>query len=154
MKMDISCLTMNKNINLILIYNEKKTLIEGVSEVKAFIKRGDAEDTVRVLRELAVILRNRRLVDKLKKLYNHTCQLCGVQLIIDTNKPYSEIHHIIPLGKPHEGKDILENMIRVCPNCHVLLDFKAIRLEPESLNAKHYISKKSIEHHNSQVRNK
>ena len=31
-------------------------------------------------------------------------------------------------GIPHNGPDKLENMICVCPNCHVLLDFGVIRL--------------------------
>ena len=39
----------------------------------------------------------------------------------------SEVHHIRPLGK-HDGADIIENMIVVCPNHHAMFDRGAITI--------------------------
>ena len=127
----------------------EKQLIEGIQLTSAFV-HSNTEETVRILREIDIILRNRHLADRVKDLYVNTCQLCLIQLKINENRFYSEVHHIIPLGKPHNGKDNLENMICVCPNCHILLDLKAIKLTEASIKlAKHIISLKSTEYHNS-----
>lgn len=125
----------------------ERELINGIEP--SSIKEKEVEETVRVLREIEVVLRNRALVVQLKKLYNNTCQICGTQLSIAQGKFYSEIHHIISLGRPHNGKDMLSNMICVCPNHHVLLDLKAIPIELKI--RKHEISQESIDFHNSLV---
>ena len=44
------------------------------------------------------------------------------------------VHHIKPLGTPHNGSDNKNNMICVCPNCHIQLDLGAISLNRELLN--------------------
>lgn len=80
------------------------------------------EDSIRQLREVQLIVRNPRLVKKLKEIYSNACQICGVKLKIKKGRYYSEVHHIKPLGSPHNGPDKIENMICVCPNDHVLLD--------------------------------
>jgi putative restriction endonuclease len=36
--------------------------------------------------------------------------------------PYAEACHIKPLGRPHNGPDTPENILCLCPNCHVLFD--------------------------------
>lgn len=110
------------------------------------------EDTVRVLREINMILRKKKHVDKLKNLYNNRCQLCGIQISIGKKKYYSEVHHIIPLGNPHNGKDVLSNMICVCPNHHVQLDLNAIPLNPsEFVVDKHPLSQECLSYHNRLV---
>lgn len=108
------------------------------------------EETIRVLRELHVILRKRKLVEKLKNLYDNTCQICGISIAAGGNKFYSEVHHIIPLGNPHNGSDTIDNMMCVCPNHHVQLDLKAIKIDYHSLKkVNHKISQVSIDYHNS-----
>ncbi|WP_410007056.1 HNH endonuclease [Aequorivita nionensis] len=112
-------------------------------------KNDTKENTIRVLREIEIILRKKNLVARIKKLYNNTCQICETKVLIGKNKYYSEVHHVIALGKPHNGIDALENMICVCPNCHIELDFKAIPLNENMLKLKHHtISSKSIDYHN------
>ena len=98
------------------------------------------------------ILRDSELARKIKLLHEHTCQLCETKILL-INKPYSEAHHIKPLGFPHYGPDIAENIIVVCPNCHASLDFFALELQPGSLRKVdgHDIALEYIRYHNEHV---
>ena len=42
--------------------------------------------------------------------------------------PYAEGAHIKPLGRPHNGPDSEDNVLCLCPNCHVLFDIGAITI--------------------------
>lgn len=111
----------------------------------------DLELTDRTLREVNSINRNKALVVGLKKLYDNQCQPYGTKLEINNGNTYSEVHHIKPLGQPHNGPDTSTNMMVVCPNCHVKLDFKAIKLSKEKITFKspHNIDDKNIDYANS-----
>ena len=100
-----------------------------------------------------LLVEQKTLVQNLKNLYKNTCQLCGTRLKIAENIFYSEVHHIKSLGEPHNGPDTVTNMIVVCPNCHVQLDFNAINIFKETLNLKtpHEIEDIHIEYHNKNV---
>jgi len=117
---------------------------ENLSEI-----RGNKEKAIRIKREIEVILRNQYLVDQLKNLYNNTCQICRKKISIGYNSFYSEVHHIFPLGKPHNGPDEIENMICVCPNCHILLDYNALLLDLTKIELKHTILEEYILYHNN-----
>lgn len=110
----------------------------------------DFEVTARTLREINIINRNKNLVQGLKNLYDNTCQLCATRLKIADNLFYSEVHHIKSLGMPHNGPDTVNNMIVVCPNCHVLLDFKAIEIDKTKLKMlePHKVEETFIDYHN------
>jgi hypothetical protein len=110
----------------------------------------DFELVTRTLREVSMINRNKDLVQKLKSLYDNTCQICRTKLKIAENIFYSEVHHIQSLGEPHNGPDTSANMIVVCPNCHVLLDFKAIEIVKDKIVFKrpHEVDDIYIEYHN------
>jgi len=119
---------------------------------KSITSSPDIEEIIRRKREIEVILRNYTLVRKLKKLYNDICQLCETQLLIKTGQYYSEVHHIRPLGNPHNGSDVTENMLCVCPNCHVLLDLGAIKLNKNTLKSKrHKIDDNSVNYYNEAI---
>lgn len=132
--------------HFILVANEAMTDLKNPKNAPA------DEKTVRRLREIAILLRKKSLVDKIKKLYNNKCQLCSTSIFLGSDKLYSEVHHIIPLGKPHNGIDHISNMICVCPNCHVQLDFKSIRLNLSKITIKHEISKEFAVEYNSMVK--
>jgi len=95
------------------------------------------------------IIRDTSLSSEIKLLYGHTCQLCGAEVKL-LRRSYSEAHHIKPLGNPHDGPDTTNNLVCVCPNCHVLLDYAAISLSSDSFKSlKHKISQESIDYHNA-----
>lgn len=48
-------------------------------------------------------------------------------------RPYAEAAHIMPLGIPHNGPDKLENLLCLCPNCHVLFDGHALTVDSKRI---------------------
>jgi hypothetical protein len=64
-----------------------------------------------------------------KVLHKHVCQFCNTQLCLATGS-YAEGAHIRPLGKPHNGPDTPDNVLCLCPNCHVRFDAGALALSP------------------------
>jgi putative restriction endonuclease len=60
-----------------------------------------------------------------KRLHNFTCQICNARLVTMAGA-YAEACHIKPLGRPHNGPDTPENILCLCPNCHVLFDELAL----------------------------
>ncbi|MBG8551906.1 HNH endonuclease [Hymenobacter guriensis] len=95
------------------------------------------------------IIRDGALSNELKKLYKYRCQICEHSIILNNAKAYAEGHHIKPLGKPHHGPDIVDNMLIVCPNHHSELDFGARRIRLQDLKLiKHTIMPQFIDYHN------
>jgi hypothetical protein len=52
--------------------------------------------------------------DLAARLYDFTCQICGTRLATPAGA-YAEICHIKPLGRPHNGPDVPENILCLCP---------------------------------------
>ena len=67
------------------------------------------------------VIRNTRVGEEAKRLYDHQCQVCGTR-VQTRNGSYAECCHIRPLGAPHSGPDTIENVLCLCPNCHVAFD--------------------------------
>ncbi|GAA3572775.1 hypothetical protein GCM10022419_062120 [Nonomuraea rosea] len=76
------------------------------------------------------IVRDNALSRLIKTLHDHTCQMCGVRLLLP-NGPYAEGAHIRPLGSPHDGYDVAGNLLCLCPNDHVLFDQGAVIVEDD-----------------------
>lgn len=72
-------------------------------------------------RRFRALMRDQTNVDWIKNCYDNTCQVCRIQLITDAG-PISIGAHIQGLGKPHNGPDVVENMLCLCPNCHAIFD--------------------------------
>lgn len=66
-------------------------------------------------------IRDSAVVTKVKRLYDYTCQVCGVRLQTPAG-PYAQCAHIRPLGSPHNGPDDIGNVLCLCPNDHILFD--------------------------------
>jgi putative restriction endonuclease len=64
---------------------------------------------------------------KVKELYEFHCQVCGNRLKCEGGF-YAEGAHIRPLGAPHNGPDVISNILCLCPNDHVLFDYGAISI--------------------------
>ncbi|MEU6364246.1 HNH endonuclease [Streptomyces sp. NPDC046931] len=67
------------------------------------------------------IVRSTAVADFVKRAHDYTSQVCDIRLPAPTGA-YAEAAHIKPLGRPHSGPDIAANVLRLCPNHHVLFD--------------------------------
>ncbi|TIH29292.1 HNH endonuclease [Subtercola vilae] len=59
---------------------------------------------------------------QVKRLYKNHCQVCNEVIPGLDGRTYSEGAHVKPLGRPHLGGDVLDNMLCLCPNHHTQLD--------------------------------
>ena len=112
----------------------------------------------------AQIVRNVKFAEQIKEFYNNTCQVCNVFLKTPTDGlGISVAAHIKALGIPHNGPDIKENMLCLCPNHHAQFDSYSFYIESEnfeivgldeyegqSINKKHKINPKYFEYHKEQ----
>ena len=63
---------------------------------------------------------------RVKRLYDDSCQICGIRIRGSQGRSYSEGAHVRPLGRPHLGPDTETNLLCLCPNHHTLLDIGGI----------------------------
>ena len=84
----------------------------------------------RNLSSIQRIVRDTAISKKVKFLYSHKCQVCGIALNTPSG-PYAEAAHIKPLGRPHDGPDCIENILCLCPNHHVLFDNGAFTIRDD-----------------------
>ncbi len=68
------------------------------------------------------IIRDTALSRKVKELYDYKCQICSTAIETSSGL-YAEAAHIMPLGSPHNGPDIMRNLLCLCPNHHVMFDY-------------------------------
>ncbi len=99
------------------------------------------------------IVRDTRLTNRVKRLHQYECQLCGHAVALANGELYAEGHHIQPLGAPHNGPDAIANIVCLCPNHHAACDFGALRLDMAQLRrvAGHHVSRKYIDYHNQAI---
>ncbi len=110
------------------------------------------EPTKRVDYVFKRIIRDTYITSQLKKFHDNCCQICNIKIEISKGKFYSEGHHIKPLGAPHNGPDVSANILVLCPNCHILCDYKSIRIDLSKLNSKNrFILQEFVDYHNSLV---
>jgi len=135
------------------VWGLRNTLEYTPIAIDADIPEGVSEPG-RQRQEIYRILRDTNLARKLKQLHENKCQLCGKSIQLPNGKGYSEAHHIKPLGSPHNGPDASENIIILCPNHHVMLDYGVIKLATEELiiHPKHKISFAYVNYHNQVIR--
>ena len=76
------------------------------------------------------VIRNPVVSKEVKERYDYHCQVCGIRLEAIDN-PYAEAAHIRPLGRPHDGPDVIGNVLCLCPNHHKLLDFGSFTINDD-----------------------
>jgi hypothetical protein len=116
----------------------------------------EPKEATSVLSQTYRILRDTELIRRLKFQNQFSCQICGTSISLNNDTKYVEGHHIKPLSQPHNGPDIPQNIICVCPNHHVQLDYGAIPLDKSNLrtNVNHEIGTEYIQYHNNNIWNK
>lgn len=116
----------------VLVYQLRAIAGDSVipEEVADALTRGEDTPTARRSSTVNRIVRNYEVAASVKRLYDNTCQICGTRLMTAAG-PYAEGAHIRPLGIPHNGPDTLDNILCLCPNCHVLLDGHALSVQPD-----------------------
>ena len=107
----------------------------------------------RIRLEISRIVRDTSIARELKRAYDGQCQICGKRLELAPGEFYVEAHHLRPLGQPHNGPDVKENIVCACPNCHVLLDYGALPIGLNTLQLKlHKVERVFIDYHNDRCR--
>lgn len=107
----------------------------------------------RVTTTIQRIVRDTELAKAVKQYHRYHCQICGEQIALPDGRFYAEAHHIRPLGSPHDGPDKIENILCLCPNHHVALDYGCLRIDKEMLRKceDHQISDEHISYHNNHL---
>lgn len=84
------------------------------------------------------VIRDSAVGKTLKNLYEYNCQVCGCTIETQSGKRYAEVHHLRPVGKPHNGKDGKPNTIVVCPQHHAMFDLGVIAINPTTFKIEHW----------------
>ena len=90
--------------------------------------------TTRTETTIQKLNRNIKNSEDIKSLYDYQCQVCEIKL--DTPKKFPSIAigaHIRGVGRPHDGPDVLENMLCLCPNHHEQFDKFSFYIDPSTL---------------------
>ena len=93
---------------------------------------GPARPAKRIATTVLRIIRDTKVSQQVKALNGYTCQVCRTQLMC-VGGPYAEAAHIRPLGKPHNGPDVVENLLCLCSNHHVLFDHGGFVIDEDYL---------------------
>lgn len=83
------------------------------------------------------VRRDPGLAGQLQSRHGDRCQLCGDRLARGDGTGYSEVHHLQPLGPPHDGPDEPGNVLVLCPNHHADFDHGVVAIDPETLTVDH-----------------
>ncbi|KAA5837365.1 hypothetical protein F1721_03450 [Saccharopolyspora hirsuta] len=94
------------------------------TSVSGELPKGNESPGRRLIKQQRIV-RSTRVAEGVKKIHDYRCQVCAVRLEIGAYA-YAEGAHIKPLGTPHNGPDVPENILCLCANCHVLFDKGAI----------------------------
>jgi hypothetical protein len=99
------------------------------------------------------IIRDTKVARRVKQLHQFACQICGLSLQLSDGTKYAEAHHVRPLGRPHNGPDIPENIMCLCPNHHVEMDYGVIELDAKYLREAdgHRLATEFIDYHNREI---
>ncbi len=73
------------------------------------------------------VVRDPAVVQYVKRVHDSGCQVCG-RTVETPAGPYAEAAHIRALGRPHDGPDVPENVLCLCPNHHAAFDRWAFAL--------------------------
>lgn len=143
---------------LMASYFKIDSAIEKTNKIsETIVREGDIEEQItksnqgvpeRIQTTVNRIIRDTTLIKRMKSKYNNQCQICGKSIKFADGKFYSEGHHLKKLGGIHQGPDIEENIIILCPNHHVEFDYGVIAIDPFSKKIIHKDQKNSFHNKN------
>ena len=113
-------------------YQENKDFIDPMIAIDTY----EAAENIRGNTTILRVIRDTKITSELKRKYDYKCQICGERIIIYEGKKkrfYCEAHHLKPLAQIHDGPDIKENIIILCPNHHIEFDYGVIAINPSDL---------------------
>ncbi|WP_254523975.1 HNH endonuclease [Natrinema caseinilyticum] len=95
----------------------------------------DVQSSKQTKTSISRIIRSTSIMKTLKEEYDYQCQVCGDRRQRSDDEYYAEGHHLHPLGE--DGPDIRENILILCPNCHVDFDYGMMTVDPKTLTVTH-----------------
>lgn len=114
-----------------------------------------AEPPKRVKTTVNRKIRDTKLALEVKLRHQYKCQVkgCRHNIKLPDGSYYAEAHHLQPLGGDHEGHDLAENILCVCPHHHAELDMAVFKLSQKKLCEvpDHRIAQNYIDYHNQIV---
>ncbi len=81
----------------------------------------EKDDTEKITINGKSYKRHNYLMAQIKKYRGHKCQFCSTTILKANGEYYIEACHI--KSKAEGGKDSLDNILILCPNCHKLFDY-------------------------------
>ncbi len=90
---------------------------------------GDAQRRESLIQQIIRRGENRRY---LQTAYGGECQLSGVRLLMPNGLFSVDCAHIKPLGAPHNGEDVVANMLSLSPTMHRLFDRGCVQIDPNT----------------------
>lgn len=113
-------------------------LVKLESSESSFLEKSPDVDgaPARTFATVQRVIRNTSLANRVKRLHDFTCQVCGIRLVTPAG-PYAEGAHIRALGRPHDGPDQMSNILCLCPNDHLLFDTGTIYVDSAGIVRQH-----------------
>lgn len=99
-------------------------------ELERFLDDSAASAPGSKTRLVTTLARDLGLSTALKSLYKGRCQICRSTFAKKDGNPYSESHHLIPLGQ--RGADKPANVVILCATCHRKMHYADIRRLPSA----------------------
>jgi len=113
------------------------------------IEEGNKEDI-----DEEIFVRNRVFQDKIPEIYNYTCSISGLRIILFNYRSMIDACHIVPFNINHD--DTIGNGLALCPNLHRAFDNGLITIDEKYkiVISKQFAENKENSHSISQFENK
>jgi len=93
------------------------------------------------------VIRDSSIGKALKQRYQYQCQVCGQTIELPDGKRYAEVHHLHPVGKPHNGEDGFPNSIAIEPRTHQVIFWNQSHGEKSKLVLNHDLNPACVKYH-------
>jgi len=75
-------------------------------------------------------IRDTAMIRVIKAQFENHCAICNYAIQLPSDRFYSEGHHVRPLASFHEGPDVKQNILILCPTHHAEFDYGSIAIDP------------------------